>query len=84
MSFWTAIVCIVAIVFITQMLRERRGAGVARHPDEEASAVFDARRERQLESEIAELKERIRVLERIAYDDSRRDGLADEIERLRD
>lgn len=84
MSFWTAIVCIVAIVFITQMLRERRNAGLGHPSDEDGNAMFDPRRESQLEGEIAELKERIKVLERIAYDDSKRIGLADEIESLRD
>jgi len=87
MSFWTAIVTIVAIVFFTQMIRERREARLARRPEDEGVAALRAERERQMEGEIAELKERIKVLERIAYDDRKRVGaasLADEIESLRD
>lgn len=86
MSFWTAIVAIVAIVFFTQMVRERREARLGRR-DDEGEAMQRTERERQLADEVAELKDRIKVLERIAYDDRKRVGaasLADEIESLRD
>ncbi|MDR7103768.1 hypothetical protein [Croceicoccus sp. BE223] len=86
MSFWTAIVTIVAIVFFTQMVRERRDSRLARR-DDDGEATRRTERERQLADEVAELKERIKVLERIAYDDRKRVGaasLADEIESLRD
>lgn len=84
MSFWTAIVTIVAIVFFAQMMRERREARHARHADKGPAHIVDNAREERLEAEIAELKDRIKVLERIAFDDRQRLGLADEIERLRD
>ncbi|WP_066560422.1 hypothetical protein [Croceicoccus bisphenolivorans] len=84
MSFWTAIVLIVAIVFATQFFRERRNATLGHASDEDGNPVGSHLRERELEAEIAELKERIKVLERIAYDDRKRLGLADEIESLRD
>lgn len=84
MSFWTAIVAIVAIVFFTQMMRERRNAGLGHASDEDGNPVASQLRERELEAEIAELKDRIKVLERIAFDDRQRLGLADEIEQLRD
>lgn len=88
MSFWTAIVVIVLIVSVTQMLRARHnstagdgfdGVSVPRagqHDD-------DAEKER-LRAEIDELKDRIKVLERIATDDRQKLGLAEEIELLRE
>lgn len=79
MSFGTVIVAIVAMLVIAQLLRERRSAS-----RDDATAGMEAAREEQLEAEIEELRERIKVLERIAYEDTRRVGLADEIERLRD
>lgn len=84
MSFWTAIVAIVAIVFATQFFRERRNARLGHASDEDGNPITSHLRERELEAEIAELKDRIKVLERIAFDDRQRLGLADEIERLRD
>lgn len=86
MSFWTAVVVIVAIVVIGQAIRSRHNsaAGFGTNSDGDPVPRADTGRERQLESEIAELKERIKVLERIAYDDRKRLGLADEIESLRD
>lgn len=79
MSFGTVIVAIVAILVIAQLLRERRVAT----RDDRAQGT-GALREEQLEGEIEDLRERIKVLERIACDDRQRLGLADEIERLRD
>ncbi|RVQ64872.1 hypothetical protein EKN06_14860 [Croceicoccus ponticola] len=84
MSFWTAIVLIVAIVFVTQFLREKRNATSGHTSGADRDPALHAAREQQLEGEIADLKERIKVLERIAYDDRKRLGLADEIESLRD
>ena len=86
MSFWTAVVVIVAIVTIGQAIRSRHNSAAGFGTDEGGNAVprTDTGRERELENEVSELKERIKVLERIAYDDRRRLGLADEIESLRD
>jgi len=83
MSVWSAIVLVVLIVSVAMVMRSRhRGAGNWR--DNHETGAADASRESELETEIDELKERIKVLERIAYDDRRRLGLADEIEQLRD
>ncbi|MBS7670285.1 hypothetical protein [Croceicoccus gelatinilyticus] len=86
MSFWTAIVVIVAIVTIGQAIRSRHNSAAGFGSDKDGNAVprADTGRERELENEVSELKERIKVLERIAYDDRKRLGLADEIESLRD
>ena len=86
MGLWTAIVVIVAIIVIGQAIRSRHNAMAGFGTDHDGKPVQTASkaRERELEAEIAELKERIKVLERIAYDDRKRLGLADEIESLRD
>lgn len=86
MSLWTAIVVIVGMALLAQVIRSRHNAAVGYATDAEGDPVMggDNRRERQLEAEIEELKERIKVLERIAYDDRKRLGLVDEIESLRD
>jgi hypothetical protein len=88
-SLWTAIVVIVAIGCFTEVLKARYRAhhGVTTDKDgnETAAPVTD----RALEREVTELRERIRVLERIATDsntttalESRR--IEQEIEALRD
>lgn len=79
MSF-NFLIMLVAAVVIVVLLNKRR----SERPLEQGQSAPDTRRERELEAEIAELKERIKVLERIAYDDRKRVGLADEIESLRD
>ena len=85
MSLWTAIVVIVAIVVIGQAIRSRHNSAAGFGTDDGNPVPrADTGRERELEDEVSELKERIKVLERIAYDDRKRLGLADEIESLRD
>lgn len=86
MGLWTAIVVIVAIVVIGQAIKSRHNIMAGFDSDNDGNPVptANSNRERELEAEIADLKERIKVLERIAYDDRKRLGLADEIESLRD
>lgn len=81
MSFWTAIVLIVLIAAIAGYMRSRHGR--------DRRLADDSGRERQLEqerdeaqAELADLRERVKVLERIATDPARR--TAEEIEKLRD
>lgn len=79
MSSW-AIVAIVAIVmsaFVRIFTRDRRGEP---QQDEPAQRLRDERDEAR--AELADLRERVKVLERIATDPARR--TADEIESLRD
>lgn len=95
MSFWTAMVIIVAIGAIASVLRSRSNAKAGITEDylgnqtlsRSDEAERDAR-EREAAEEIAALKERIAVLERIATDantiDARaRAQLTSEIEALR-
>ena len=86
MSIWTAIILIVLIVSVTQLIRSRHNASVGFATDKDGKPVPrpDSGEEEQLRAEIAELKERVRVLERIATDDRQKLGLAEEIELLRD
>jgi hypothetical protein len=81
MSFWTAIVAIVAIMAFANMRRERYRA---RHPlaglhDQAAPPPSPA-----LEREVTELRRRIEVLERIVTDERDTRRLAQDIEALRE
>lgn len=77
MSFWTAIVVIVAIVALVIMRGQKYRATDGELPPPEVSRA-------ELEREIAELRRRIAVLEQIATEDHRRRALSDEIEALRE
>jgi len=88
MSFWTAMVIIVAISAIASVMRARHGIVRTGRGREE---VYVGRHEKDpekemLRGEVRELKDRIAVLERIVTDGDRNRGLAleREIEALRD
>jgi hypothetical protein len=76
MSFWTAVVVIVAIGAIAWLKAQKY-----RNEGRLGSAVS---REPELEHEIEQLRQRIAVLERIAIEERGGDRLAREIEALRD
>ena len=81
MSFWTAVVVIVAIMaFVALRMAKYRALGHrgnAPHPQ-------TGPREAELEREVLDLKKRLAVLERIATDDRQSKAIAQEIEALRD
>ncbi|WP_225205799.1 hypothetical protein [Novosphingobium huizhouense] len=79
MGFWTSVVAIVAIIAwaTTRQARYRSHAGT---PLAGADPAYTA----QLEREIADLRKRLEVLERIATDGAETRRLAHEIEALRD
>lgn len=77
MSFWSAVVLIVLVVAVAGIFRKNRQDGGALPPEQGTSA-----REAELENEVEQLRERVKVLERIATDPARR--TAEEIEKLRD
>jgi hypothetical protein len=88
MSFWTAIVIIVAISAIASVMRAKHGVVRTGRGREEVfigNRHDDVENER-LRGEVRQLKERIAVLERIVTDGDRNRGLAleREIEALRD
>ncbi|WP_338467962.1 hypothetical protein RXV95_05235 [Novosphingobium sp. ZN18A2] len=83
MSFWSAIVLIVAIVAFAKMRGARFGVHV--HDREQSRPPqVDESYTRELEREVADLRERVKVLERIATDGRDTKRLASEIESLRD
>ena len=85
MSFWTAVVIIVAICAITSMVRSRHRISKR---SEDQGMVEQSAREKALQNEVEDLRERIKVLERIATDGNSLDAvetkrIAAEIEALR-
>lgn len=87
MSFWSAIVAIVAITAFANIMmaryRHRSGHHGTLGPDR-ADPQIPAPRQTEVERELAELKDRLAVLERIATDDRQSRSIAAEIESLRD
>jgi len=88
MSFWTAMVIIVAISAIASVMRAKHGVvrtGRGREEVFVGNRHDDVENER-LRGEVRQLKDRIAVLERIVTDGDRNRGLAleREIEALRD
>lgn len=80
MSFWSAMVAIVAIIAFANMRMNRD-----RHRGESGPAVdHDAANTASLEREVADLRKRLEVLERIATDEGETRRLSREIESLRD
>ena len=76
MSFWSAIVLIVLITAVASVMRHRGGRG-GKHSNN--AQIQQSARERQLQDEVEQLRERIHVLERI---ETRR--ISEEIEKLRE
>lgn len=84
MSFWTAVVIIVAIGAFTNLRKARYESQTAVHRQPEPARMVSSQRETELQREVEDLRERVRVLERIATDGRITAQLADEIESLRD
>ncbi|MDT0576078.1 hypothetical protein RM533_07745 [Croceicoccus sp. F390] len=76
MGFWTAAVLIVLIVFLAQVRRVRNEANPAALPDEQEV--------QELKDRVEALQGRVETLERIATEERRRIGLAQDIEALRE
>lgn len=93
MDMGTALVVAAAIGAYYQIRSQRIRAGLDKGPllgfgrnrDEDTSGQpSHSRRETELEKEVDALRERVKVLERIATDGRPTRALADEIESLRD
>ena len=85
MSFWTAIVVVAAIIAFVEIYKARHGVVRDRKGNESISTRDDPEARREIE----ELRERIKVLERIATDGNTLDAtetkrIAAEIEALRE
>ena len=85
MSFWTAIVAIVALICVTELIkakhRARHGITTDMMGNEKPLAPPT---NPALEREVTELRERVKVLERIATDGRQTNLLSAEIESLRE
>ena len=81
MTFFTFMLLIVIAGLVYDLVRQKNTARTSQR--DEASA-FDQAREAELQREVEDLRERIKVLERIATDTNDTRALSDEIERLRD
>ncbi len=90
MSFWTAVVIMVAIWGIVTIISRRHDDRIGVIRDEDGNPVFPPKPAAPDNSrELAELRERVKVLERIATDGNSVDAretqrIAREIESLRD
>ncbi|WAT18986.1 hypothetical protein OZN62_05305 [Aurantiacibacter sp. MUD11] len=86
MSSWLVIILVAAIVTAGWVMveRDRRKHGITRDwmGNESREGPQEDIEKKMLESEVEELRERVKVLERIATDPARR--TAEEIEKLRD
>ena len=89
MNAWTALVIVAVIWGFVAMFRHRhdRHLGVVR--DDDGNPVFPPQPGEKAETpemrrEVEQLRERIKVLERIVTDDARPRSLANEIENLRE
>jgi len=76
------VVWIVAIVMFASIIRARFGYGRSRYRDRGQVPAQDQTETLRLREEVKELKERLKVLERITVD--KENSLAKEIESLRD
>jgi hypothetical protein len=74
-----AVAVLVYSAWLTKHLSKHRVQG-----QDPAPAEIASRREEELEHEVKELRERVKVLERITVDGRETHLLSDEIEKLRD
>lgn len=92
MSFWSAMVAIVAILAFTATRIARYRSGPGDPPQRrsihgavaEAISASNSAREAELQKEVDDLRQRIAVLERIATEDRHGKAIAAEIESLRE
>jgi len=80
------IVMLIGLAIIVYVLLRAKGFSAVSHGAREAENPHQARigREAELEREVQELRERVKVLERIATEGHETRLLSDEIEKLRD
>jgi hypothetical protein len=84
MSFWTAVVVLAAIWACVTLYSRRHDHHLGVTRDEDGNPIFAPRSDDEVKRELEQLRERVKVLERIAIDEARPQSLAHEIERLRD
>jgi uncharacterized protein YlxW (UPF0749 family) len=83
MSFWTALVIIVGIIAVAEVLKAKHRARHGITEDDAGNERLVQQQDAALKREVEELRERVKVLERIATDGRDTRLLSDEIEKLR-
>jgi hypothetical protein len=81
MSIWAALVAIVGIIAFVQVVKYRTGHGPTPPAMDQEGPIV--RENVELKREVEDLRERIKVLERIATEDRGAKRLSEEIEALR-
>ena len=84
MTFWTAVVIIVAIIAVSEVIKSRHRHQNGVTLDWKGGEQQQPKNDPALQREVEELRERVKVLERIATDGRESRLLSDEIEKLRD
>ena len=84
MTFWTAVVIIVAIIAVSEVIKSRHRYKNGVTLDWKGGEQQPEKNDPALQREVEELRERVKVLERIATDGRESRLLSDEIEKLRD
>ena len=84
MTMWTMIFLLglSGMIIAAWTKHQESKQGIVR--DHWGNPVEHTKREKELEDEVVQLRERVKVLERIAIDERAPRELSDEIERLRD
>ena len=84
MSFWTAVVIIVALAILADVIKSKHRARHGITTDYLGGEKLAQQEDPALKREVQELRERVKVLERIATEDRETKLLSAEIESLRD
>ena len=85
MNLWEFILVVTVAGMIYSAWRTKHLAKIGAYEDEKGKIrQLDRGREAELEREVEELRERVKVLERITVDGRETHLLSDEIEKLRD
>lgn len=84
MTLWTAAVIIIAMICITEVIKAKHRARHGITTDVMGNETPIMRDDAALKREVEELRERVKVLERIATEERETKRLSAEIESLRD
>ncbi|KRA84143.1 hypothetical protein [Altererythrobacter sp. Root672] len=84
MNMWTAIIVIVAILAFAEVIKTRHRARHGITTDAMGNEKPVLREDAELKREVLELRERVKVLERIATEDRETKRLSAEIDSLRE
>lgn len=84
MNVWTAIIVVIAMICVTELLKAKHRARHGITTDVMGNEKPLVHENGELKREVEELRERIKVLERIATEDRETKLLSAEIESLRE